>query len=215
MIKCSYCGRENSDELSACHECGGELSASSCAAVKQGTSTRIIWVMACLLAFGFLLYRSRIEYRPTEFDHGLIRGTGQFKEHVCAALALLKTKSPQAYGMVTNYIRIFVQSKHSGMAAYERPPTSYLHDKFEWQSSESYAAGIAHESFHSKLYHDFLRTNAWVPDLEWTGENAERLCCEHQLQVLKAIGASAWDLTWSAWNPSNRYWEIPFEKRDW
>jgi hypothetical protein len=44
-------------------------------------------------------------------------------------------------------------------------------------------------------------------------------CCgrdnDDDLQVLREIGASWSEIASYAWNPSNRYWEIPFEKRDW
>ena len=226
MAKCPYCGRENEEARTTCYECRTELSAVPFVSVPR-FARRALWVALSLSTIGFALYAAWVESRPAVFDRMPIQGTREFKDNVAAALSLLKTKSPQAYSMVTNYIRRFEQSRHTGMAADEKPPTSYLHDKFSWESMEAYAAGIAHESFHSKLYHDFLQTNAWatveadghvivnVPDGRWGGEAAEKLCCEHQVQVLKEIGAPASEIEACAWNPSNRYWEIPEEKRDW
>ena len=79
--------------------------------------------------------------------------------------------------------------------------------------------GIAHESIHSQLYNDYLRSSTIafvrVPDNVWTGEAAEKICCEHQMRVLKEIGAPLSEIAYYTWNPSNRYWEIPYEKRNW
>ena len=226
MAKCSYCGRENEHAQSACYECGAELSASPCASVPA-SSRRAVWLALGLLVISFALYTCWVASRPTKFDQVPIQGTREFRDHVVAALTLLKAKSPQAYEMVTNYIGVFAQSRHTGMAAYEEPPTSYLHDKPAWESVEAFAADIAHESFHSKLYHDFLRTNAWatvqagahtivsVPEESWGGEAGEKLCCEYQVRILTELGASVSEIAAAAWDPSNRYWEVPYEKRDW
>jgi hypothetical protein len=162
--------------------------------------------MLTLPIVSFVLYAFWVELRPVKIDNMTIHGRSDFKQQVLTALTLLKTRSPQAYQVVTNNIRTFVESKHTGIAAYENPPTSYLHDKSAWVSNEAFAAGIAHESLHSKLYHD--RT-------AWTGENVEKLCCEYQQQVLKEIGGTSEEIAALAWNPKNRYWEIPFEQRDW
>jgi hypothetical protein len=138
------------------------------------------------------------------------------------ALALLRTNAPEAYATVTNNIGAIAQSAHSGMGAFEKPPTSHLHDKVPWESVEAYASVIAHESFHSKLFHDRLRElggSAEVPAGAWTGEAAERLCCQYQARVLRAIGGSPSEIAYYDWDPSrdptNRYWEVPYEKRDW
>ena len=119
-------------------------------------------VALCLAGACLAAYLSWLGRRPMVFDHIPIRGTKEFKEHVVAALGLLKTRSPGGYTLVTNYIGAFEQSAHTGMAPWDNPPTSYLHDKFSWESAEDFAGGIAHESYHSKLYYDALRaTNVW------------------------------------------------------
>jgi hypothetical protein len=171
---------------------------------------------------GCLLYVTWPTRPSLRFDGIEIRGTGHFKDHVVRALTSLKTKAPEAYATVTNNIGAIVQSAHTGMAAFENPPTSYLHDKLPWESVEAYASGIAHESLHSKLFHDRLRElsgSAEVPEEAWTGEAAEKLCCQYQARVLKAIGGSPSEIAYYGWDPNrdptNRYWEIPYEKRDW
>jgi len=54
-----------------------------------------------------------------------IVGTTDFKQRVVNALVLLKAKSPSGFAMVTNYIGVIAQAKHTGMAADKTPPTSY------------------------------------------------------------------------------------------
>lgn len=152
------------------------------------------------------------------FDNLEVRGTKHFQSQVVSALVLLSTKSPEAYVVLTNNVGLIAQARHSGMAAYLNPPTIELTDRSVSYSITDCAGNLAHESFHSKLYHDFLREHRnepVVPDEVWTGEDAEKRCVEHQQRVLRAVGAPAAEIQWYTWNPTNRYWEIPYEKRDW
>lgn len=210
-----------------CHECGTDLRAMSADLLPAPFHRFVVGVLLASL-IGFVAFETWIEIHPVTLDGILIRGEAKFKKHVVAALGLLKTRSPFAYAIVTNNIGIFAQSKHSGMEAECEPPTSYLHDKRDWESTEAYAATIAHESFHSKLYHDYLKkvgardASSWlpavrdrriVPDAVYSGEAAEKACWEHQARVLKEVGGSPSEI--GNWDPSNRYWEIPFFQRDW
>ena len=175
-----------------------------------------------LFGIGLLIWLTWVSQRASRFDGIELRGTRNFTDHVVSALTLLRTKAPEAYGIVTNCIKVIVQSAHTGMAAYANPPTSHLHDKVEWESLQGFASGIAHESFHSKLYLDRQRelgASAVVPDDAWTGETAEMLCCQHQARVLRRIGGSEAEISYYDWDPTrdptNRYWEVPYEKRNW
>jgi hypothetical protein len=175
-----------------------------------------------VFGIGSLLWLARPAQHTVRFGGIEIRGTKDFKDHVVNALSLLMTKAPDAYCTVTNYIGAIVQSAHTGMAAYERPATSYLHDKVPWVSPEAFASSIAHESFHSKLYLDKVKElgpSAPVPDEVWSGEGAEKLCCEYQAGVLQKIGGTQFEISYYGWDPArdptNRYWEIPYEKREW
>ncbi len=48
------------------------------------------------------------------------------------------------------------------------------------------ASVIAHDSFHSKLYHDYLKSHGGlVPYDIWTGAAAEKQCLVHQTNVLE------------------------------
>ena len=105
------------------------------------------------------------------------------------------------------------------MAADKTPPTSYISANLFMQTPTVMAAGLAHESLHSKLYHDFLRKNpnSIVPDEVWGGETVEKECCDLAVRVLEEIGAPASEIATAAniWSPTNRYWEIPLDQRDW
>jgi hypothetical protein len=164
----------------------------------------------------------------TRFGNVEIRGNTRFKNQVVNALVLLKSKSPDAYAIVTNYIGIIEQAKHSGMKAYAKPPTFHLNGRTAYYSVTWCASAIAHDSFHSKLFHDYLdkhRSQApgdalksdWglVPDHIWIGEAAEKQCVEHQLQVLREIGAPGEEIIQGQWNPTNRYWELEESKQNW
>ena len=231
MPVCSYCGRKSGQDSPWCQACGTDLTRSPSTVSAKVQRLTAFTLLAAVGAW-FIACAYHVRHIHAEFDHIPIRGTRDFTVNVAAALKVLKARSPEGYSTVTNYIGRFVQSSHTGMDVWENPPTSYLHDRFPWQSVEAYAAGIAHESFHSKLLHDFLnRTNmmALVPEYGnrmnklmklspievWTGETAEKLCCEYQNKVLKEIGGTPEEVAWCTWNPSNRYWEIPYEKRNW
>jgi len=150
------------------------------------------------------------------FDSVVIRGTPGFSERVENALALLKTNSPGAYGIVTNYVGIIEQAKHSGMRASSKPPKFDLNERTAFYSLTWCAGTIAHDSFHSKLYADYLKEHPKrrVPDKIWMGEEAEKRCLEHQVAVLQEIGAPTREVTWCG-ETTNRYWEVKYRNRTW
>jgi len=119
-----------------------------------------------------------------------IKGSKKFKNQVTKALELLKEKTPEAYQIVTEYVRRIEQGKHSGMWAYKKPPTYEMADETTFYSVTWCAGSIAHDSLHSKFYHDYKKEHSGsVPDKVWVGEDAEKKCIRHQLEVLKKIGA--------------------------
>jgi hypothetical protein len=221
MKLCSYCGRENDDARPACRECGTELSAVCPSVVVESRSWR--WrakfgMALATAAFILLFILAVTQPLPGRLDTIEIRGTTEFKDQVMSALILLRTRSPVAYGIVTNQIGRIKQAKHSGMAAYETPPRFQLSRVSAFYSVTWCAISIAHDSLHSKRYHDYLAQHpgdSRVPDDVWTGEQAEKRCCEHQWRVAQEIGAPASEIAWSAWDPTNRYWEIPYNKVYW
>src|SRR2546425_769625 len=110
MPRCSYCGRENEDTRATCHECGTELSVTPPAPLP-GPMRRNLWAALLVLGVGFVLCIASVESHPVSFDGVEVTGTRDFKHHVVAALTLLKTKCPQAYEIVTNYIGVIAQSR--------------------------------------------------------------------------------------------------------
>jgi len=131
-------------------------------------------------------------FGPAHFDNLEIRGTRRFKARVIQALTLLRSKTPHAYELATNNIGAISQSKHSEMAAYRKPPTFELNDQTAFYSVTWCAGSIAHDSLHSRFYFNYLKLHPGervVVHDAWMGEAAEKLCCEHQLRVLRQIGA--------------------------
>lgn len=144
-----------------------------------------------------------------------IKGTEKFKSTVTNALALLETRSPESYQVVTNYIGIIEESEHSGMRANQTPPVFDLNDASAYYSVTWCAGDIAHDSFHSKLYHEYQAAHAGaVPDSVWMGHEAEVKCLKFQITTLKEIGAPGKEVTYCE-NISPDYSDVPYSKRDW
>lgn len=122
-------------------------------------------------------------------------GSERFSKQVRQALLLLKTRDANAYAIVTTYVGRIQQGERSGMWAYRTPPTYEMSDASASYSPTWAAATIAHDSYHSKLYHDYHKAHGGpVPDAVWTGTAAEQQCMEHQLAVMKRIGATQWEI---------------------
>lgn len=152
------------------------------------------------------------------FDNLEIRGTRRFKARVIQALTLLRSKTPQAYEIVTNNVGAITQSKRSGMAAYRKPPTFELNDQTAFYSVTWCAGAIAHDSLHSRFYFNYLKLHPGekvVINDAWMGEVAEKLCCEHQLRVLRQINASPKEIAQCVAAETNGYWNIDYKKRNW
>ena len=108
------------------------------------------------------------------------------------------------------------------MWAYNTPPTFVMADSTTFYSVSWCAATIAHDSFHSKLYHDYKREhNTPVPDQVWTGTGAEVQCMKHQLAVMEQIGASQWEIDYALKQADGKYvkngqtWEEYQQERTW
>lgn len=68
------------------------------------------------------------------------------------------------------------------------------------------AAAIAHDAFHSKLYHDHRTVHGGsVPDAAWTGKDAEQQCMKHQLAVMARIGATQWEIDYAKKQSDGHY----------
>lgn len=154
-----------------------------------------------------------------------IVGSSRFSNQVHQALVLLRSRDTNAYAIVTNYVVRIQQGERSAMWAYKTPPTYEIADITAFYSLTWCAATIAHDSFHSKLYHDHLKTHGGngghVPDKVWTGIEAEKQCVKHQLLVMEHIGASKWEIDHAKTQQDGHYakdnetWEEYHKKPKW
>lgn len=130
---------------------------------------------------------------PSETIDGIeIVGERGFIEQTAAALALLRKTSE--YAQIKANIGVISQGRCSGMDVLAAKPTFYVGTKPKSPPSGGtlwYAGSIAHDSMHSKLYHDERqRLGGREPDPSvWTGSQAEKVCMFFQLQVLEELGA--------------------------
>jgi len=142
-------------------------------------------------------------------DPEIVGGT-QYSNRVQQALHLLATRDPDTYAIVTNNIGRIHESEHSGMRAPETPPTYDMSDVTANYSVTWCAATIAHDSYHSKLYHDYLKTHTGpVPEDVWTGTHAEQECMQHQLAVMQHIGCPAAEINWAKTQADGHYINDP------
>lgn len=167
----------------------------------------LICTIALSLVLPFLQGCGRAPGSETE-----IVGSTRFTDQVREAMILLKTQAPDAYAIVTNYVGRIEEGKISGMWAYKNPPTYEMSDDTAFYSVSWCAATIAHDSFHSKLYHDYLKAHGHVPDDVWTGIAAEQQCMKHQLAVMEQIGAAKSEIDYARTQADGHYAN---EKRTW
>jgi hypothetical protein len=134
------------------------------------------------------------------------------------ALELLRTKAPQHYAVVGRYVGVIeCVASGSGMAAQQTPPRYLVGDVTRAGGTIWYAGTIAHDAYHSKLYHEYKVANPGrpVPASVWTGREAEAKCLEFQVAALAAMGASERTLD-NVRNAINTdYWDIPQSSRTW
>lgn len=117
-----------------------------------------------------------------------IEGQPEFVKRTKAALEILK--NGRSIETVQMYVGIIRESERSGMRAYLEPPV-YEVGKATWSAGDLwYASTIAHDSYHSLLFHEAKKREGKNPDDSvWMGADAERKCLKFQEQVLVNIGA--------------------------
>ena len=126
-----------------------------------------------------------------------VYGNTQFIEQVEVSLRLLKEKSPEAFKLIQRYAPRIEQNSRSGMRAYDDPPTFDLSQKTYSYSDSLCAGSIAHDTYHSKLYHEYLNSHEGpVPDEAWSGQAKELECIHFQASVLREIGAPPSEITY-------------------
>jgi hypothetical protein len=118
-----------------------------------------------------------------------IRGTLEFVMLMVACLDLLKPLSE--YEEARPYIfRIYQGFEHS-MRVDCNPPT--MHIGKDGGCAKWYASVIAHEAYHSLLYHQELERNGGWKELAsnaHSGTEAEKRCFQFQASVLRKLGAT-------------------------
>jgi hypothetical protein len=128
--------------------------------------------------------------------------------------------------LIQPHIAVIQQARRSGMKAWTGRPT-FMVGSATWQhSSLWYAGAIAHDAYHSKLYHEAKQALGGAePDAHaWTGADAEKECLVFQRQVLQELNADSKTLVYLedlARNPTyqgrSRGWGgwLDYRKRWW
>jgi hypothetical protein len=119
-----------------------------------------------------------------------VHGGPEFIRCTQEALALLQNSAH--FLEIQHYIAMIEQGRRSGMHASATKPT-FVVGKLTWSHSPLwYAGAIAHDAYHSKLYHDAKSATGGIPPADcWTGKAAEQKCLTFQIEVLEALGADA------------------------
>lgn len=164
-------------------------------------------------------------FKKLDFRHGIeIRGSEEFVRRTKKSLELLESTS--RLGLIQAHLSTIQQGGRSGMKAWADKPT-FVAGKPTWRHSALwYAGAIAHDAYHSKLYHDAKNAlGGRNPDADaWTGAEAEKKCLAFQRQVLLEIGADAATMAYlekCAKNPTyqghNTGWRgwLDYIKRGW
>ena len=118
-----------------------------------------------------------------------LRGRSEFLLRTKESLALLDCAS--RIGFIQDHISVIRQGPRSGMKAWAKKPI-FVVGKRTWQHSALwYAGAIAHDAYHSKLYHDAKRANGGKePEAGvWTGAEAEKKCLAFQREVMAELNA--------------------------
>lgn len=126
----------------------------------------------------------------SEFFHDiLIQGSKDFVARTKKVLSLLFEQS-ESFSTVSPYLGRIRQSARSGMRAYDLIPTFDVSDSTSGHSLIWYAGAIAHDAYHSLLYHRNKEIEGKEPEYDkWTGDMAEKMCLKFQLQVLNELSA--------------------------
>jgi hypothetical protein len=96
------------------------------------------------------------------------------------------------FSEIQRTIALIKEGIRCGMRAYAKRPT-FVVGKRTWSHPALwYAGAIAHDSYHSKLYHDARESSGEKPPADcWTGIEAEKKCLAFQIKVLEMLNADA------------------------
>ena len=107
--------------------------------------------------------------------------TKDFKEKIQQALDLLKSKSPMGYNFLLNHVDCVKSGTASAADVGATPATIYIAQPTFMASLTWLASVLTHEAMHFSLY------KLKKPH---TGQVAEQICNNFQLQVLRQIGGA-------------------------
>jgi hypothetical protein len=149
-----------------------------------------------------------------------VRGNEEFISATIKALELLKEKTPEAHELVQKHIGDIVSGKPSGVfpdILWLGPTFVIMGPAYSEGSTIEYAGAIAHEAYHCELYTQGENDNPSnaVPPNTYSGEHAERLCLQYQCAVLRKLGLDEENIKEYESGLHTRWWEVPFERRDW
>lgn len=133
------------------------------------------------------------------YDEIEVLGNRRFVQVVTEALRRLKASSPNEYALIQPYVRRIEQSRRSGAAAWNDPPTIFLSKRSAFYSTTWCAGAIIHDGYHVRLYHDHIRQHGTpVPDSAWRGRAIELRCIQVQITAATNVGAPQAELDYLA-----------------
>jgi len=183
----------------------GSMSAQSIAADKSNANTLSVPVAVPVPAK---------QPKSAVFNGIEIKGSEAFSTKTKEALTLLKGSAN--FKKVSPYIAVITEGDHSGMAAYAAKPTFEVSSKTWTQPTEWYAGTIAHDGYHSLLYHQAKASTGRTPaDDVWTGASAEKTCLAFQEAVLTELKADYYAKYVHGLISDPEYQNIPYSQRNW
>ncbi len=145
---------------------------------------RLAFVCIASIAGAVVLYWLTRDRHESDFYGVTVFGSKSFIEQVERSLGLLREKSPDAFKLTQRYAPRIEQNSRSGMRAYDDPPTFNLSQKIASYSDTWCAGSIAHDAYHSSLYHEYLAKHGEpVPDDAWSGQAKELECIRYQARA--------------------------------
>ena len=143
-----------------------------------------------LAMIGSLAIASCGRQAPLTSSHAGIEivGNQRFVGQVRQALVLLEREAPEEFGTVQQYVKRIKQGPRSGMWADQDPPTFEMGDRTTFHSVTWCAGAIAHDSYHSRLYHEYREAHGESVPYEAWGDAREPECIAFQLTAMEKIG---------------------------
>lgn len=151
------------------------------------TNLALTWVLAPGMVRSAAV--ENLDLRTVTIRGMEVRGTQEFIERTREALDLLARS--RSFWIARPYLKAIHMHERSGMNVFAEKPTFEVGER-TWRHSAIWLAGaIAHDAYHSRLYHQAKRRGggAEPPADVWTGTQAERQCLRFQVRVLREVGA--------------------------